>query len=142
MTDARTPFLVRYTLVLVGTHIALTALGMIVVQVFAVAIPSGAIAIIPPMIAALAAGQGWGRAIGAVPDSAAAWRFAVFGGLIALALQLAIAMFALVALSGFQLDTGAMLTLMAIMAVVFVISVLVNRFFVTMGAKACAAEGF
>ncbi|MEL6586968.1 MAG: ABZJ_00895 family protein, partial [Pseudomonadota bacterium] len=120
------------------TTLALTVIAVVMRTVFQIDPPSGAMTIIPAMAAALHAGQTWGKERGTIPESREAWRFAFVGGLIFLALQLFLLPMALATL-GSEL-TSAMRFLVPVLVLVTVVTILLNRFFLVMGAKGTAGR--
>ncbi|MGB3406384.1 MAG: ABZJ_00895 family protein [Jannaschia sp.] len=133
----RTPYLGRYLVAMIGVTIGLTVLRIALIQVAGIALPGGALAIIPPMAGALYAGQAWGRERREVPANAIAWRWALVAGIVYLAVQLLILP---LSLTGAQITTSLLTTLAAIIAVTAIVAVFVHRFFLTIGAKGAIAR--
>jgi hypothetical protein len=128
------PYLGRYLAVLVAVVVALTVAGWLLARFAGFFLPPGAAAIIPPMAGALHVGQVWGRERGEVPEGRTAWRWAGVAGLVYLALILVL----LVPVAGAAsqvLGLAAMLVTGAVL-----MAVLVNRFFLTIGARSGVAR--
>jgi hypothetical protein len=128
------PYLGRYLTALVVAVIGLTLLGWLMATFLGLLLPPGAAAIVPPMAAALHVGQVWGRERGEIPSGRAAWNWAMVAGFVYLALILVL----LVPVAG---PASRMLGL-AFMLIggVTLASILVNRFFLTLGARSGVAR--
>lgn len=132
-TPARTPYLGKYTLVLIAGVVALMVANAVLLATLGIPVPSGAATIIPPMIAAMVVGQTWGKERGEAPANRPAWRFAVVGGLIFLAVQLPLTFLGLAAAG--PAGQGAIGLVAGLLAVTTAIVILANRWFVSVGAK-------
>lgn len=137
-TPARTPYLGKYALILIAGVAALMVANAVLLGTVGVPVPSGAATILPPMIAALVAGQTWGKDRGAVPDNAEAWRFAIVAGLIFLAVQVPLTLLGLAAVG--PAAQGAMGFAAVILLVTTGIVILANRWFVSVGAKSTTKQ--
>lgn len=132
-TPTRTPYLGKYALILLGGIAALMVANAVMLGTVGVPVPSGAATIIPPMIAALVCGQAWGRDTGALPESGAAWRFAIAAAAIFLAVQIPVTLFGLTAIG--QIGAEHIGLTLGLIGVTTLIVGLTNRWFVTVGAK-------
>ncbi|UWQ16170.1 ABZJ_00895 family protein [Jannaschia sp. M317] len=139
MSDTpRTPYLGRYLIAVLALTIGFMVFVNLVARLTGILLPGGAVAILPPMIAALHVGQVWGKERGAVPESAVAWRWAAVAGLVFLAVQLLLMP---VMLAGAGAITGQMMGLIAgLVAGTTIMAVLVHRLFLVMGAKGAVAR--
>ncbi|SDZ38023.1 hypothetical protein SAMN05444004_11263 [Jannaschia faecimaris] len=137
-TAPRTPYLGRYTLILIGGIVALMVMNAVLLGVLGVPIPAGAATIIPPMIAALVAGQTWGKERGVVPENGPAWRFAIVAALIFAVVQIPLTMIGLASMGAAgQASLGFVAGLIAVTTVIVVLS---NRWFVVVGAKGAVKQ--
>ncbi|MCK0166959.1 ABZJ_00895 family protein [Jannaschia sp. S6380] len=135
---ARTPFLGHYLLVLILAMVGLMALDVAMGSLLAFDLPPGAVAIIPPMLAALLTGNRWANKIGVAPEARAAWRLALVGGALYGAIQLGIGFFGLATYSaavGEPAGMQAMVIILAFSLVLAIVAGLVNRWFIGMGAR-------
>ena len=127
------PYLNRYLAVLTASVVGITLIGYLLAVAAGIALPMGALAVLPPMIGALHVGQHWGRERGHVPEARAAWRWAGAGALVYLALivVLAVPMFGVIRnVLGLAVVLAVLTTLM---------TVLLNRFFLSIGARSAVA---
>ncbi|WP_371154201.1 ABZJ_00895 family protein [Jannaschia sp. 2305UL9-9] len=137
MTDTpRAPYLGRYLVVLILVMIGFAVLGWGLLRFAGIAIPGGAVAIVPPMVAALHVGQTWGRERGEIPDNRTAWRWSLIAGLVFLALQLVTLPLVLATLT---LSPDVIQLFVILIGGTTIMSVLVHRFFLTIGAKGAIA---
>ena len=137
MTGEMRAALRHYVTILVVSWAAMLAAGILLGRYAGVSLPAGAVAILPPMIAAMVAGRRIGGETGIVPEGPAAWRFAGFGALIYLALQVLLAAMTYAALlrAGGGPPAAGLAFLLAMLCVVTAIAVLVNRLFLSVGAR-------
>ena len=135
----RTPYLGSYILIYVGTILAVIVTVMLVRAIFAVDIGNAGTAILPPIAAALLVGQRWARAAGAVPPSPEIWRFAIVAAVAAFALMVLAALASLAALGP---DAGDLAPYVGGIVLLFTaLTVLLNRWFVMLGARMALRAG-
>ncbi len=130
-----TPHLWRFTLVVLAALAVILIVRLLVTQIFGHVISGGATAVLPPIAGAIHVGQVWGRAATGVPSGPAMWRFAVMGGLIHLGVRLP---FTLLSLTGLERPGNLIGLVLALEALVLVVSVLVIRFLLVHAARAGA----
>ncbi|GIT95583.1 hypothetical protein JANAI62_22060 [Jannaschia pagri] len=136
LDSPRTPYLGRYLAVSAAVMVGIGAVNISLRIFTGYSLPSGAASIIPPMIAALHVGQVWGRDRGSVPDNRTAWRWAGVAGLVYLALQMLIVPVVIARAN----HTPEIIALVAvIIAGVTLAAIVINRLFLTMGAKGAVA---
>ncbi|TFL16826.1 ABZJ_00895 family protein [Jannaschia formosa] len=129
------PFLGRYLGVLLLALVAMVAAGWALAMA-GIALPFGAAAILPPIAAALHCGQHWGRVRGTVPGGRVAWRWALVAALVYLALLIVLAVpFVLPALA------TIMPFVLMILGGTVLMTILINRFFLVIGARSGVARG-
>ena len=133
---SRTPFLGRYLRILVLTTVALTVLSMVLTRWNLVAVPAGALAILPPAIASYLAGRAWGQAEGVGPSGRAAWIWSILAALAYLAVQVLLLPLAFL---GGPFGREMLLPGVGILAMASLAAILVHRVFVALGARHGAA---
>lgn len=137
MTETpRVPYLGRYLTVLTAVIVGFAVLGWALLRFAGFAVPGGAVAIVPPMVAALHVGQTWGRERGEMPDNRTAWRWALVASLVFLALQLLLLPLVLTTVA---VSPGILKLMALLIGGTTIMSVLVHRFFLTIGAKGTIA---
>ena len=134
----------RYIGIFLGTALVLAIAIWALRALAGVNLASSGIGIIPPLIAAMVAGQVYARDTGRVPDSAEAWRFAVVATLISIGLAAGLAVIAglllPVQVAALRAEVMPAVGTMVSIAAGFLgflvgVTVLVNRFFLTFGAR-------
>lgn len=134
MTDQpRTPFLGTYILVWIGSAVAIGLLTGILATATGIDLRNGGMAVLPPLFAAVFAGRRWGQSLGAVPDGRAAWRFAAVAAVAAFAIQI---LLLLLLLAGTGSVGGSELgIIIGVMLFITLVTLLINRWFVIVGAR-------
>lgn len=127
----------RYIPVLVATWIALLVSGFLLESHTGVSVPAGTVAILPPILAALVAGQTVGQATGPGPTGRAAWGFAVLGAMVCFGFLMFVAAITLASSTpgGETADPTRLAGIASILALFSAFAVLLNRLFLSHGAR-------
>ncbi|QIK41275.1 ABZJ_00895 family protein [Pontivivens nitratireducens] len=133
-TTPRTPYLGTYMIWLlvgvIGCIVVLNALSLI----FGVAVGGGAMAAIPPMLAAMKVGEKWARERGVVPPADQAWRWSIVAAIAALAFEILATLLYLASMGGPV--TWSLAAILAMGLALFTIVVIfINRYFLVLYAK-------
>lgn len=127
------PYLGRYILYLLG-GIALMAVANAALRaVFDFGGTSGASTVLPPMIAAMLVGQKWAKDTGAAPEMGRVWRLSLAGAIFHVLLQAVLGVIVFSAMP--SVDGLGIGILFGVVAIVGVMTIFVNRWFIGMGAK-------
>lgn len=126
--------LLRYAGVYVAAMLGLAALTWALQALMGFRLPTGLSTALPPMLAAMMEGQALARGSRALISGAAAWREAAKMTLV-VALINALVLFALLGLMPELAETRAVVIIGGIFLLLLAVVLLVNRFFLTLGAK-------
>ena len=141
MTDIPMKYLLqRFAIVYLLATLALAVLGAVLEHVFEIS-TSSATGVVPLLATAVDMGQSFFRKTGRVPEKYESWRLARWGAVVSMGLSL-ILMSLFIAINPNEmtevLATVGIAGLLFILAVVLLVSFLLIRFFVAMGAKGLA----
>jgi len=138
----------RYAWVHVATALGLGVAAWALRQFAGINISSAGLGVLPPLVAAMEVGDAHARVSGRLPESGPAWRFAFIAMLISFGLSVVFTLLAGLALPeqvaamkqevAMALGTkGSILASIAafLLAFFLVVTLLVNRYFLTFGAK-------
>lgn len=133
-TTPRTPYLGTYMIWLlvgvIGCIVVLNVLSLI----FGVAVGGGAMAAIPPMLAAMKVGEKWARERGVVPPSDQAWRWSIVAAIAALSFEILATLLYLASMGGPVTWSLAAILAMGL-ALFTVVVIFINRYFLVLYAK-------
>ncbi|SFJ60313.1 ABZJ_00895 family protein [Jannaschia pohangensis] len=132
------PWIGRYALTLVLTWGGLMVVGVLLSRFAGISLPGGAVAILPPIAAAMVTGQAWARQTGALPPNGPAWKLACVGALLYFMMQIVVAGGAFASLSRVTegvVTPDRLFITFGLLAVLCVVSAGVGRLFLTFGAK-------
>lgn len=130
----RTPYLGTYLIWLLVGIIGCAALLALMRVAFGFELSAGAIAAIPPMMAAMLVGEKWAKERGVLPTSTEAWRWSVVAAIAFLSIQILIVMMFLAAAGGPITTSTATITGMALVLFTVVV-IFINRYFLVLYAK-------
>ncbi len=127
------PYLGRYIVCLLGGIVLMAVVNVVLRSVLDLGSASGASTVIPPMLAAMLVGRKWAEDTGKLPDTGHVWRLSLMGAAFYGVLQLLLGLVVLFSVA--SLDGLGFGILLALVAFVGGITILVNRWFIGMGAK-------